>query len=174
MLTTQHPKAKVASLNSWKEISLYLDRGIRTVQRWERELGLPVHRVGRGPRSPVHAFPSELHAWLLRVSRKSNELAGHDGNLGSLMHPDGVAAASRVLVNRSSDLVQRMVRSIWVQRQRTEELMAAIEDIRRRVRGHMANQSAELREWKMRRAELQAPANDGRGPHPQARKRTKP
>ena len=32
-------------LDSWKEIAAYLGRGIRTVQRWEREEGLPVHRL---------------------------------------------------------------------------------------------------------------------------------
>ncbi len=29
-------------LNSWKEIACYLGRGVRTVQRYERDLGLPV------------------------------------------------------------------------------------------------------------------------------------
>jgi len=31
-------------LSSWKEISSYLGIGVRTAQRWESELGLPVHR----------------------------------------------------------------------------------------------------------------------------------
>ncbi len=32
-------------LDSWKEIAAYLRRGARTLQRWEREEGLPVHRL---------------------------------------------------------------------------------------------------------------------------------
>jgi len=32
-------------LNSWKEIAEYLDRAIRTVQRWERDLKLNVSWV---------------------------------------------------------------------------------------------------------------------------------
>ena len=28
-------------LASWKDIAQYVGKGIRTVQRWERELGLP-------------------------------------------------------------------------------------------------------------------------------------
>ena len=52
-------------LNSWKEIAVYLHRGIRTVQRWERDLDLPVHRIGKGKRSPVFAKTSELNFWLL-------------------------------------------------------------------------------------------------------------
>ena len=57
----------VRILNSWKEIAAYLERGIRTVQRWERDLGLPVHRIGKGKRSPVFANVSELNFWLSTV-----------------------------------------------------------------------------------------------------------
>jgi len=51
-------------LNSWKEIATYLGRGVRTVQGWEQELQLPVHRIGRGKRSPVFAVVSELKFWM--------------------------------------------------------------------------------------------------------------
>ena len=50
------------SLTGWKEISTYLRRGVRTVQRWE-SLGLPVHRIKGGRTSPVFAFAEELDAW---------------------------------------------------------------------------------------------------------------
>jgi len=137
----RHDSHKIGSLNSWKEISLYLDRGIRTVQRWERELGLPVHRVGHGPRSPVHAFPAELQAWQLRIGKKQAEEAHPPGRRGLLMHPDGVVAASRVLVNRSSALVRQMVDSMWVQRQQAEELATALEVFRKRLHGGLANEN---------------------------------
>jgi hypothetical protein len=32
-------------LTNWKEIAQYLDKGIRTVQRWEQQMGLPVRRL---------------------------------------------------------------------------------------------------------------------------------
>lgn len=51
-------------LNSWKEIAAYLGRGVRTVQRWERDLGLPVHRIGKGRRSPVYATVTDLNFWI--------------------------------------------------------------------------------------------------------------
>jgi|SRR5215469_12372760 len=60
-------KSSTGTLNSWKEIAQYLDRGLRTVQRWEHELGLPVHRIGKGRRSPVFATVSELNFWLSTV-----------------------------------------------------------------------------------------------------------
>lgn len=55
-------------LNSWKEIAQYLSRGVRTVQRWECDLQLPVRRPRQKSRSAVIAFKSELDLWLLRSS----------------------------------------------------------------------------------------------------------
>lgn len=51
-------------LNSWKEIAVYLGRGVRTVQRWEIDLGLPVRRPRGKPRSAVIALKAELDSWL--------------------------------------------------------------------------------------------------------------
>ncbi len=56
--------ASAATLNGWKEIAAFLGRGVRTVQRWERDLGLAVHRPKGSARSAVLAFAEELDAWL--------------------------------------------------------------------------------------------------------------
>src|SRR5215467_15698581 len=53
-------------LGSWKEIAAYLKKGVRTVQRWEAELGLPVHRPARASKGVVIAYPSELDHWCKR------------------------------------------------------------------------------------------------------------
>jgi len=50
-------------LDSWKEIAAYLERGARTVQRWEREEGLPVHRLQHGTLGSVYAYRAELDRW---------------------------------------------------------------------------------------------------------------
>ena len=50
-------------LDSWKEISDYLKRDARTCQRYERELGLPVHRLDSSPRARVFAYRDEIDAW---------------------------------------------------------------------------------------------------------------
>jgi len=55
-------------LESWKEIGAYLQRDARTVRRWEKEEGLPVHRHGHRRGSSVYAYPSEIDAW--RAGRK--------------------------------------------------------------------------------------------------------
>src|SRR5215467_3985857 len=51
-------------LNSWKEIAQYLGRGVRTVQRWEKDLGLPVRRPRGIPRSAVVATRKEIETWI--------------------------------------------------------------------------------------------------------------
>ena len=55
-------------LNGWKEIAQYLGRGVRTVQRWETELALPVRRPRGRSRSAVLAFTADLDAWLLHIA----------------------------------------------------------------------------------------------------------
>jgi tetratricopeptide (TPR) repeat protein len=50
-------------LESWKEIAACLNRDVRTVQRWERLEGLPVHRHFHGRQGTVYAFQSEIEAW---------------------------------------------------------------------------------------------------------------
>ncbi len=58
-------------LDSWKEIADYLGRDVRTVIRWEKERGLPVHRLPGGTRQPVFATTRELDAW-----KRNQEPAG--------------------------------------------------------------------------------------------------
>lgn len=50
-------------LASWKEIAAYLRREVRTVIRWEKERGLPVHRLPGGQGGSVFAFADELDKW---------------------------------------------------------------------------------------------------------------
>ena len=56
--------ASTEILNSWKEIAAYLNRGVRTVQRWEAELRLPIRRPSGRSRSAVIAMRSEIDSWL--------------------------------------------------------------------------------------------------------------
>jgi Tol biopolymer transport system component len=50
-------------LDSWKEIAAYLGRGVTTVQRWEQEDGLPIHRLPHAKKGSVFAYQHELDAW---------------------------------------------------------------------------------------------------------------
>ena len=62
------------ALTSWKEIARYLGKGVRTVQRWEAELGLPVRRPKQGERHVVAALPEELDAWIQQALVSRNDL----------------------------------------------------------------------------------------------------
>ena len=48
------PDGAGGRLDSWKEIAAYLRRSVKTVQRWEREEGLPVHRRNSAPNAQNH------------------------------------------------------------------------------------------------------------------------
>lgn len=50
-------------LESWKEIAAHLGRDVRTVQRWERGEGLPVHRHQHDRLGSVYAFQDQIDAW---------------------------------------------------------------------------------------------------------------
>ncbi len=60
-------------LDSWKEIAGYLKRDVRTVRRWEKSEGLPVHRHEHNRLSSVYAYPAELEAWLERRQPAASE-----------------------------------------------------------------------------------------------------
>ena len=51
-------------LAGWKEIAAYFGRDDRTVMRWEKDRGLPVHRVPGSGKSSVYAYTDELTRWL--------------------------------------------------------------------------------------------------------------
>lgn len=57
-------RAEDVRFGSWKEIAGYLGRDIRTVRRWEKTRGLPVHRVPGSGRRVVYAFKNEIDSWL--------------------------------------------------------------------------------------------------------------
>jgi hypothetical protein len=51
-------------LSGWKEIANYLGKGVRTVQRYEREMALPVRRPAGKPRGSVMVTRAEIDAWV--------------------------------------------------------------------------------------------------------------
>jgi len=52
-----------ARLETWKQIADFFEKEIRTVQRWEKTEGLPVHRHRHAKLDSVYAYPEELTAW---------------------------------------------------------------------------------------------------------------
>jgi tetratricopeptide (TPR) repeat protein len=62
-MAANNPLSAGRRLDSWKEIAAFFGRDERTVNRWEKEQGLPVHRLP-GTKGRVYAFTDELSAWL--------------------------------------------------------------------------------------------------------------
>src|SRR5262245_25603077 len=67
------PSVPGRRLDSWKEIADYLRRGLTTVQRWEREEGLPIHRHLHTAGGSVFAYSEDLDKW--RSGRESSTAA---------------------------------------------------------------------------------------------------
>ncbi len=68
MTTGEDPPGRPAPspaerFDSWKEVASYLKKSVRTVQRWEKEEGLPVHRHQHLSSGSVYAFREELDQW---------------------------------------------------------------------------------------------------------------
>lgn len=106
-------------LNSWKEIAAYVGRGVRTVQRWERELQFPVRRPRARPRSAVIALSEEVDQWLARAATRPLPSAGSHNPWPATIHSNPVQVCQkaqqlhlrtellRKQVNRTLQLVSR-------------------------------------------------------------------
>ena len=73
------PASPEDRLDSWKEIATYLKRGVRTVRRWEREEGLPVHRHVHRVLGSVYAYKSEIESWRLTGQHRPAPSPSADG-----------------------------------------------------------------------------------------------
>lgn len=120
-----------AVLNSWKEIATFLNRGVRTVQRWERELSLPVHRIGRGKRAPVYAQVSELKFWMYASENFRSAQAPKHGSSGE---SGSAIQNSRRLIRATNDLVRRVAENTERQRRQTAEMEGRLLEMRSRYK----------------------------------------
>lgn len=141
---TELPKVN-ATLNSWKEIAVFLGRGVRTVQRWESELGLPVHRIRQTDHSPVFAFESELRMWL-EHRRKAGVRKMPSPNADA---PPSPRTEPADVLHRSHHLTERMRELLEEQSKATKQLMQNLE-----TTVAMLNRRAKIRR-------LERPATEG-------------
>jgi hypothetical protein len=114
-------------LNGWKEISSYINRSVRTVQRWEARLGLPVYRPALKDRSAVVAFSDELDRW---ISRASPDMGEEDAVLNSNEGNDAILL--QVLDNVSAMVLDTAELSSQV-RLLQEQLRQSLELYRRAI-----------------------------------------
>jgi TolB-like protein/Flp pilus assembly protein TadD len=119
-------------LDSWGEIASYLGREVRTVQRWERTEGLPVHRHEHKKKSTVYAYAGELDAWIKNRQPKDDpeadaafareqELSGADSPIDvveplpapSVFAPSPAPAPAPVLAKPPSSAGKRVVFALF-------------------------------------------------------------
>jgi DNA-binding transcriptional regulator YiaG len=134
-------------LNSWKEIAAYLGRGVRTVQRWEQELGLPVRRPRGRERSAVIALKPDLDLWLHNTPQHA---------LGGQAQPSDPERHAKLHVNTET-LVHRtqllMKRSAHMQ-----EMVSATLAITTKIRDQQAQRMREREEHARKQPVLAAKA----------------
>jgi hypothetical protein len=124
-------RSKAPLLNSWKDIAEYLHCGVRTAQRWERDLQLPVYRPRPGKRGPVCAFPSEIQMWLRQ--RKTDH-----SNPAQAARNGSPIAISHELTQLSSELVRRTAENTRLQREYANRLLSTIEALKVRIERRMS------------------------------------
>jgi Tol biopolymer transport system component len=94
-------------LESWKAIAAYLARGITTVQRWEQNEGLPVHRLPHAKKGSVFAFKRELEEW--RSARASSPAAEGTSAAG-----EATDAGDRHELQTKPSLTRRPHPAVWI------------------------------------------------------------
>ena len=77
-------------LRSWSEVARFISCGVRTAQRYERELGLPVHRERIG--GEVWADADELLNWVRGF--KAPNILGDQRGIILLRNPKDSATAA--------------------------------------------------------------------------------
>jgi hypothetical protein len=114
-------------LSSWKDIAKYLGKGVRTVQRWERQLGLPVRRPnGASQKSAVVLYRGDVDAWVAtrfsaRTLEKNEAQATRSSRSARTTLREGIRTA-RELRTANLALTEQITHSIRMLTERCELL----------------------------------------------------
>ncbi len=107
---------------SWKEIASYLGKGVRTVQRWEAQFGLPVQRPNARAKGIVRASREELDQWIAtRWSPRLGQSDFQEVNVPSWPVREGVEAAHELRM-RNRALLTGLQQSLTQLTQTCEDL----------------------------------------------------
>lgn len=119
--SSNHPRPdSSAILTTWKDVARYMGKGVRTVQRWERDFGLPVRRPARSTQKrAILALAPDLDAWVaLKCSRRQAPPPGHSSR--SMQHSlreqmeasIALRTANRMLLNELNTAVEALQRNL--------------------------------------------------------------
>lgn len=95
-----------AVLTSWKDIARYFGKGVRTVQRWEKELGLPIRRPKHTTKSTVLAVLDEINAWIQRQQFSEQTAGGTEAERSELLRQIEVLQAEVFELRRQLQLAR--------------------------------------------------------------------
>jgi len=93
-------------LNSWKEVSAYVGRSVRTAQRWEK-YGLPVRRLSSSPRAAVVARAADIDIWV-----QAAQSHGFGATLVNVLSPADLIQQSQLLRAESRLLLSELRKGI--------------------------------------------------------------
>lgn len=93
-LSSQQEQAHGERLESWKEIAVFLGKGVRTVQRWEQTENLPVRRHQHERAGTVYAYKSEILEW---YQGRQLALESERGPLETSWRPGSAESRPRIL-----------------------------------------------------------------------------
>ncbi len=112
----EHSSEQPALLASWEAIARYLGKSIRTVQRWEATLALPVHRH----EDSVFAYAEELDSWVITRLNPRN--------------PDAANAPAHQKMDKLRRLSEQTVQHTQLLRERLESVVQAMNTAQTRIR----------------------------------------
>jgi phage terminase Nu1 subunit (DNA packaging protein) len=121
-------------LSSWKEIAQFFGKGVRTVQRWEKTLDLPIHRPPGAPSNVVLARESDLEAWMHRGLHHTGQEA-HDA--------EDVQHALETLLSAIRDAGKRQEQGAPSRSEALQKLEQQVDSLKSEIRSAMETNSKE-------------------------------
>ncbi len=85
-------------LNGWSDVARHVGKSIRTAQRWEKDLGLPVHRITTPNGDLVYAFRTEVDAWAR--NRDTKATGEQTSEAGQQVPPQGAMRVAAPALSR--------------------------------------------------------------------------
>ncbi len=129
-------------LSSWKEIAHFFGKGVRTVQRWEKTLDLPIHRPPGAPSNVVLARTSDLEEWM--HGGHARAAVEHDEDNSSTAMTDALAALEReiTLLAQNSGVAASEVHVVTSPAERIAALSATLGLVNERMSSNRSARAA--------------------------------
>jgi len=145
MKSKQSNNGQQELLSGWKDIARHLGKGVRTVQRYERELGLPVRRPSGNRSGSVVATKPDLDSWLRSSATGQESLIRNTVTIQAYLSSEmakgrrdraDLQAQMRELRKELETSVRRLRKSILNLRQHLKENRKLLDSIASEITRH--------------------------------------